>query len=228
LLLKSAQNDLGFLLLDYSSGGIMSLVSIEDDESIFSFIYRLYLLNGVKKFDHLVNLKGFFIFPARVEFGTEYLFKKVNESQILQALEDSNRIINQGFDVNTFNHPFGLIEELKDFYHLSEKQDIVFGRLVSRERYSVVIKVCLDCIADSLKTNGFGYHKLEWLFEKKCHKHKKPLIIINEGTRMRTVKQLKLALAGKYGSDEDSNGQKIDHLFYTRNLASKKKAAELS
>lgn len=177
----------------------MSSLNPMPDESIYGFMFRMYLVNGLRKFERMLDTKGFFIFPPRVEPGTEYLFKTVKESEMFRLLETCHMYLHQGFQVSYLNHPFGIIEELRDFYNLNnmlDKSRVVFGNFPDRQRNIISVKVCLECIAESIKSNGFGYHKNLWLFYELCNLHNTPLTIINESTRGRTVKMLSKALEG--------------------------------
>ncbi len=118
--------------------------------------------------------------------------EKFNDREILAFLRRSGIAEKSaGF----FDNPIDYLNVVYNFFY-----DI---KRVNHSEGSIPIRFCPSCIVESIRDQGFGYLKSEWLFKSKCNSHQQTLITLRALGAKKVINALISVLSGKTISEYD-------------------------
>lgn len=153
-------------------------------ESIQSIIYRTHLLNSITDFANILDKNGRWNRHPKIMDGTLWAYSNFCDRQILSILK-KQMIAKSRQD--RLDEPAPYLLDLQYFYR--ERRD---RRIPNKE----LIRYCMDCVHESIATNGFCSFKVNWLNGRVCERHKRPLNYIPPNSRKDSLKCLNLIFQG--------------------------------
>jgi hypothetical protein len=156
-----------------------------EDESVQSWIFRLVLLSGEYKYDSLIGINGKWYSAPSLVRGCAFNLHLIPDLELLCFLRKSG-IANK--KASMFDNPVDYIGQMSivnpsNYYSSNAKGQIT-------------IRFCKECIAESIRENGYGYFKAEWLSKIYCSNHDINLIELISKNRKSAVTELLQAFAG--------------------------------
>lgn len=131
-----------------------------EDESVQSWFFRQALLSGENKFNNVIGTNGKWYGIPYFGSGCTLNLHSIPDLGLLCFLRKSG-IANKG--VTTFDNPVNYVDRMS-IVTPSKKS-------YSDSKGQITIRFCEDCIGESIKENGFGYFKAEWLSSIHCSTH---------------------------------------------------------
>jgi hypothetical protein len=162
------------------------LLKIQEDESIYSLIYRTHIINGVSDFSNIITSKGGWASFPKILQGTLHLYEPVDDLKFLNLLRDIGlaKITNK-----MFKDPLAYREDLERFFGCYEGDRKI-------QQKSKQIKYCLKCIQDHIREFGYGIIKITWSENDFCPIHETDLYIPKTSNRRESIEALSDILRG--------------------------------
>lgn len=155
------------------------MLSIQENESIHSLIFRTHVLNGVSIFNNVVTSKGLWHrYPSILE-STLHFYDPVQDDIFFRLLNGINYFSEKNSIFSLSQDGYG---ELSDFFSGSKRQ--------STYKEDFEIKFCSACFSEQLSIKGFTHFKNSWLFDSHCDVHGFELNELDESTYAKCVKSL--------------------------------------
>ncbi|HDZ9500319.1 TPA: hypothetical protein RUZ94_003222 [Vibrio cholerae] len=178
-----------------------------NNESVQSWFFRLALLSGQQQFEKVVGTNGEWHSTPTLTDGCSLDWESIPDKELLSFLRKSG-IANQ--EAGMFDNPTLYVNDMLI------ATSTMYGR--PSRKGAIPVRFCIECIKTSLKINGFGYFKADWLSATKCAVHNVNLEEITSGNRKSAVLSIKQVLSGR-GTPEsqtctqlDENGHKYSDL----------------
>lgn len=153
-------------------------------ESIQSIIYRIHRLHYITDFTNILDKNGRWNGLPKIHDGTLWAYRCICDKQILSILKTQMVVqVSQ----NRFDEPAPYRLDLQYFYR--ERRDC-------RIPNKVEIRYCMECIHESIATHGFCTFRIDWLNNRVCERHKRPLNYIPPNSRKDSQKYLDLLFQG--------------------------------
>ncbi|MBY8219784.1 hypothetical protein ACSEYT_00450 [Vibrio cidicii] len=185
-----------------------------EDESVQSWFFRQALLSGESKFENVIGTDGKWYGTPCLGSGCTLNLHSIPDLGLLRFLRKSG-IANK--DATMFDNPVNYVKQMS---------------IVTPSKYSssnskgqITIRFCEDCIGESIKENGFGYFKAEWLSSIHCSIHDVNLRELTSRNRQSAAVEISRAFSGRpvsesqisFDLDKDSHlyrESKSDELYH--------------
>lgn len=162
------------------------MLNIQKDELIHSFIFRMHIINGVKLFDNIISKDGRWTCHPRVRADSVNILESAYEIDIYNSLCSIKLSRTEKNSMQSAKTNYGY---LRYFYALERKTYIPIHRCLK-------IRMCEECIKESIIKCGFGYFLSDWYSANYCTKHRIALIKIEPNDRADAVRLISSALSG--------------------------------
>ncbi|CNF51688.1 hypothetical protein DJ55_4074 [Yersinia pseudotuberculosis] len=175
------------------------------DESIQSFIFRVFILNGVSEFNSIISIDGYWLVKPNVTKDFSSLFTRFDDGHLWMLMQNSG-VGSRALGV--CDNPAYFIDEMRSvFYGIREN---------NKPNCHIPIAYCKRCISESIKENGFGYLKYNWLYDNICASHDTPLTYLSARRRSQSLKALLKVYRGEKNTLESYSRQylKNRHLIF--------------
>jgi len=167
------------------------MLTLQDDESIHSLIFRTHKINGISDFSNIINAKGIWNYLPRIIKDTLNFYEPIDEAVILNLLRE---IKLAAPTTRMFNNPTNYRVDLQYFFNTG-------GVRTSRTNHYEGVNYCLPCMQEQIKTLGFAYFKNIWCRIEFCHSHNIPLTYIPKKSRSNTLPNLDIILRGLHPTE---------------------------
>ncbi|WP_446619934.1 hypothetical protein [Vibrio alfacsensis] len=163
----------------------------EKDESIHSFIMRLYMVHSCLKKSNIISKDG--RWSRAINVCDEILPKLY----LYNDMDIVNSMMNIGWavpDKSPFSDPTSIIGHVSRLIKVK-------GEKVNRKSH-LEVKFCMACVIESIKSNGFGYFKGAWGFREVrfCKDHNCTLVTVESSSRNKTIDDILMVCSGRYPS----------------------------
>lgn len=144
-----------------------------ENESLYSLILRGLIINGQRKFNSTIGLNGQWLKTPFIHSNIQYLFHGIDDAKFLE-ISIASGVINN--DVGIFENPALVIHSLRQIYGVTEANTHPI-------KGTKEIRFCTLCIRESIRLNGCGYFKADWLFSENCsiHEHSLQMLSFHSG-----------------------------------------------
>lgn len=163
----------------------VTVLMYAEDESVQSWVFRLALLSGEYKYNSLIGIDGKWYSTPSLVKGCAFNLHLIPDLDLLRFLRRSG-IANK--KASMFDNPVDYIDQMSIINPSNNSS--------SNAKGEITIRFCKECIAESIKKNGYGYFKAEWLSKIYCSNHGINLIELISKNRKSVVKELLQAFAG--------------------------------
>lgn len=159
------------------------------DETLHSFIFRVCLVNGDENFADVTDLHVQWKEKLRLNVKIMKYFTQYSDNDFLTLMRNSWQARKK---VAIFDNPIEYMSEIK---YLLRRQDSRRGHGHNHQ-----LKYCIDCIRESINTNGFGYFKSSWhyRFAEYCFIHDIPLTHYKKHGSLQNHEILKTIISGEH------------------------------
>ncbi|ENM6583573.1 TniQ family protein [Vibrio alginolyticus] len=157
------------------------------DESIYSYIYRLLLINGIRDFRGILTANGFKSYPWMPK-EYSYLLRDIKFEDLSPLYRSCRRYP----AIRYFNDPFEDIADCRRM--LFEEGKSLFPK------ETIPIRYCRSCIEQSIYENGVAYFKAQWTLGDLCIEHNQRLEKIDTDGASRLKSALSRAYKGDFNS----------------------------
>lgn len=147
----------------------------------------MHIINGVKSFDNIISKDGRWTCHPRVKSDAVKFLETAYETDIYNSLCNINLSRNQTNPLRSAKTNYGY---LRYFYALERKTYIPIHRCLK-------IRLCAECIKESIIKCGFGYFLSDWYRASYCTKHHNALIEIEPNNRADTIRLISSVLSGE-------------------------------
>lgn len=161
------------------------MITIQEEESIYSLIYRAHQVNGISDLSNIIESDGRFATLPRFYDDTLHLYKSSSDRVFLDLLLDIGAT---SYARRILGYPFIYHDQLNYLFGFAPKKK---QRTSSRRIY-----YCIDCIQYQIKNVGFGYLKSDWILSEYCKTHDNYLWNLKTSSRVKTIRALKNILRG--------------------------------
>lgn len=182
------------------------MLTIQKDESIHSFIYRVHVVNGVSDFSNIITAKGGWASFPKILKNTLHLYEPIDDCKFLHLLRDIGlaRITDK-----TFSDPVMYRSDLEDFFGKNQETRTFKQRTLQ-------ISYCLECVKSQIKKCGYGVIKVTWLGNSWCPIHKTDLYIVRTTNRNEAIKALGNVYRGIHPESYGAPKYRSEHYYDSR------------